>query len=89
MRKTRLIVKIATGALIILLIIGVVLQLTNENDATDTIYEIIAFSVGIIGMIMAVVAQIGSVREQRDFDKMERNIREILESNQTDLKISN
>jgi len=88
MKKIRLIVQIATIALIILLIVGIILQLTNENSPNDTAYEIIGFSVGIIGMIMAVVAITESEKQERDLDKMERNIRDILESEQTDLKLS-
>jgi len=87
-RKLRLFVRIATGVLIILLVAGVVLQITNEHNPSDTAFEIIGFSVGIIGMIMAVMAQIGGIQQERDFDRLERNIRQILENDEVDLRIS-
>jgi len=88
MKKIRLIVKISSGILVILLIAGIILQLTNENSPNDTAYEIIGFSVGIIGMIIALVAIVSSEKQERDFDKLERNVKDILEAEQADLKLS-
>jgi len=88
MKKIRIFVRIATGVLVVLLIIGVVLLITNDHNINDTIYEIIAFSVGVIGMIMAVVSEIGNSKMERENDSIQRNIREILETNQADLKMT-
>lgn len=88
MKKTRIFVWAAIVVLVVLLVVGIVLQITNEHDVNDTAYEIIGFSVGIIGMIMAVVSMIGNSQQDRDFDRMERNIRDILDANETDLAMS-
>ena len=89
MKKLRIVTQIITAVLVLLLIVGIILQIINDSSAGDTAYEIIGFSVGIIGMIMAVVAQVGSTKQEKDFDKMESNVREILKNNKTDLQISN
>ena len=89
MKKLRIVTWVVIFALILLLIVGVILQITNKSSVNDTAYEIIGFSVGIVGMIMAVLAEVGGAKQEKDFDKMEDNIRKILKNNQADLEISN
>ena len=88
MKKIKLIVRIVTVVLVVLLVVGVILQITNDHSFSDTAYEIIGFSVGIVGMILAVIAQLGSERQERDFEQLEDNVRQILETEQVDMKIS-
>ena len=68
----------------VLMIIGVVILILDENNAQTTVYEVIAFVVGIVGMLMAIVAQVDTIRQDRDLDRIERNIREIMETEKAD-----
>ena len=86
MKKARLFARIGTAVLVVLMIVGVIILITDESNAQTTTYELIAFVVGIVGMLMAIVSQVYTVKQDREFDRMERNIREILETEQADLK---
>ncbi|MCL2869434.1 hypothetical protein FWF48_01320 [Candidatus Saccharibacteria bacterium] len=78
MKKLRIVVRVITAALTVLAVIGVILLITDENSAGTTTYEIIAFSVGMAGMIMAVISQIDAARQERLIDRMAHNISEDL-----------
>jgi len=86
LKKARLFARIGTAVLVVLMIVGVIILITDESNAQTTTYELIAFVVGIVGMLMAIVSQVYTVKQDREFDRMERNIREILETEQADLK---
>ena len=63
--------RIATGILIVLFLVGAVLLVINHNrDPLDTSYELIAFALGAAGMILSVVAQLDSVQQERINKKM-------------------
>ena len=71
MKKLRLVIRIITGFLVVLTIVGIVLLVVNQKlDVLDTSYEVIAFSLGAAGMIMAVVAQIDSYQGEKQARKM-------------------
>ena len=78
MRKLRLTIRIITAALIILTIVGVILLIVNRKlDFLDTTYEAIAFTVGMSGMIMAVVSQIDSYNQEKVWRKMITELTEL------------
>ena len=78
MKKLRQTIRIVTIGLFLLTIVGVIILLANENlNWLDTSYEIIAFSLGAAGMIMAVVAQIDSYQNEKQFRKMLSKIEEL------------
>ncbi|GHU08176.1 hypothetical protein FACS189431_3950 [Alphaproteobacteria bacterium] len=79
MKKQRTIIRIVTLILSILSVIGIIILITNEDDAQTTIYEIIAFSVGMAGMIMAIIEQLGSAKQERQIDRMSREIHDLIE----------
>ena len=66
MRKLRITIRVITAALVLLTIVGVALLIINRKlDFLDTTYEAIAFTVGMGGMIMAVVSQIDSYQQEK------------------------
>ena len=81
-------IRIAMLLVIVLLIIGLVLLITNDHSVNDTIVEIIAFTIGVVGVTMAITSQVTNSKKDRDFVRMERNINKILEANRTDLDMS-
>lgn len=88
MRKLRLIIYIATGGLFALTIVGIILLIVNQNlNLLDTSYEIIAFSVGMSGMIMAVLSEIDSHQSEKRFGKMMNRIEELNREHDADEKV--
>lgn len=85
MKKTRFIVRVATFVLSTLLVIGVLLLIFNEHSTQDTIYEIIVFGAGIGGMIMAVLEQIGSNKQEGQISQMANEIRELMKEEASNL----
>lgn len=74
MKRLRLIIRITSGILIALALIGITLLIVNDNPAVDTTYEIIAFSIGIAGMLMAVFSELDSARQEREVDRLLRQV---------------
>jgi uncharacterized membrane protein len=71
MKKIRWTVRIITALLVLLSIVGIIILITNEKlDVLDTSYEIIAFSLGVIGMIMAVVAHVDFYLQERSMNRV-------------------
>lgn len=88
MKRLRLIVRISTIALLILTLLGLVVLVFNQNlSPLDTAYEIIAFSVGMSGMIMAVVSQMDSVQQEKASKKMIRALTRLNREADADDKI--
>jgi predicted tellurium resistance membrane protein TerC len=79
MKKKRLTIRIVTLGLSILSVIGIALLILNDDDARYTTYEIIAFSVGMAGMIMAVLEHLNSGKQERQIDRMSREIHDLIE----------
>ena len=78
MQKLRLTIRVITAGLVILTIVGVVLLVVNRKlDFLDTTYEAIAFTVGMGGMIMAVVSQIDSYQQEKINQKTIRELTEL------------
>ena len=87
MKKVRLIVAIATGLLFVLMIIGIVILIVNERlDFLDTSYEIIAFTIGMAGMLMSVVSQVDSYRQEQLIDKMKKDLDELTHESDQQLR---
>jgi low affinity Fe/Cu permease len=71
MKKLRLIIRVVTGFLVALTVAGIVILIVNDRlNLLDTSYEIIAFSLGASGMIMAVVVQVDSYQQEKAMKKM-------------------
>ena len=87
MKKLRVVVRVSTAILMILAIVGVILLVTDENSAHTTSYEIIAFIVGIAGMIMAVVSQIDSAQQEKLVNRIAQNISEDLKVDEQTLEL--
>jgi len=85
-KKTHLMARIATAVLIIMMVAGIVILIMDENNAQTTTYEIIAFIVGAAGMIMAIIAQVYAVRQDRENDRMIRDIHALVEAESKDAK---
>lgn len=80
MKKTRIIVWVVAGILIVLMIVGIVFLILDENtNFQGTTYEVIAFVVGMAGMLMAVFSEIDATRQERKNNQMSREIRELVE----------
>lgn len=68
------------GILIVLMIVGIVFLILDENtNFQGTTYEVIAFVVGMAGMLMAVFSEIDATRQERKNNQMSREIRELVE----------
>jgi len=88
MKKLRITIGIITGILLVLTIAGIMLLIFNENlSVLDTSYEIIGFSLGAAGMIMAVTSQIGSYQDDKRFTRMMAKIDELNREHDTDEKV--
>ena len=87
MKKLRLIIRIATGALVLFAIVGITLLVINDHNAIDTSYEIIAFSLGAAGMIMAVISQIDSYQSDKQAQKVLKEIEQLNREHDTDEKV--
>lgn len=78
MKKLRVVMRIITGFLVVLTVVGIIILLVNQDiDPLSTTYEIIAFSVGMAGMIMAVVTEIDSYSQEKTFQKMIDELHEL------------
>jgi len=88
MKKLRITIGIITGILLVLTIAGIMLLIFNENlSILDTSYEIIGFSLGAAGMIMAVTSQIGSYQDDKRFTRMMAKIDELNREYDADEKV--
>ena len=87
MKKLRLIVRIITGALLLLTLAGIILLFFTERNVIDTTYEIIAFSLGAAGMIMAVVSQIDSYQNEKQSRKVLEEIESLNREHDQDEKV--
>ena len=67
-----------TGLLIVVTVAGITLVVINENiDALDTTFQIIAFSLGSVGLIMSVFSQIDGYAAEKDLAKALEEMRQI------------
>jgi hypothetical protein len=90
MKRLRMVIRIITGVLILMSIAGIVILVANQKlDVLDTTYEIIAFSLGAAGMIMAVVSQIDSYQQEKSNRKMLGDIKALNRSADQDEKVDN
>lgn len=71
MKKLRIVIRIITALLLVLSVVGIVLLIINsDRNWLDTSYEIIAFSLGSAGMIMAVISQIDTYQQEKTTKNM-------------------
>lgn len=87
MKKLRIIIRIATSALVLFTIVGITLLVINDHNAIDTSYEIIAFSLGAAGMIMAVISQIDSYQSDKQAQKVLKEIEQLNREHDADEKV--
>jgi hypothetical protein len=88
MKKLRLTIRIITAGLIILTIVGIVILVLNEKlNLLDTSYEIIAFTIGAAGMIMAVTSQIDSYQDEKRFKRMMTEIEQLNREHDADDRV--
>jgi len=75
MRRIRLTVIIASITLLALMVTGLtILIINNRLDLLDTIYEIIAFCIGIAGMLLSVISQIDAYRQERIISQLKNEL---------------
>ena len=87
MKKLRIIIRIVTGILLVLTIVGILLLIFTDRNAVDTTYEIIAFSIGAAGMIMAVLTQIDSYQNEKQSKKVLEEIDILNREHDEDTKV--
>jgi len=88
MKRVRLMVIIFTVVLLLLMIAGIVILIVNDRlDALDTSYEIIAFTIGMAGMLMSVISQIDGYRQEHELTKMKEEIAEMYRESDQQLKM--
>ncbi|MCL1839937.1 hypothetical protein FWF89_03005 [Candidatus Saccharibacteria bacterium] len=90
MKRIRLIVAIATVILLVLMVVGIVLLIINQRlDFLDTSYEIIAFCIGIAGMLFSIISQIDAYRQDRIISQMKNNITKLAKESDTQIRADN
>lgn len=87
MKKLRIIIRISTIILLAVTITGIVLLIISENDAVDTTYEIIAFSLGAAGMIISILAQVDSYQQEKINKQMVADLTELNREADADDKV--
>jgi len=87
MKKLRLVIRIVTGILLVLTIVGILLLIFTDRNAVDTTYEIIAFSIGAAGMVMAALAQIDSYQNEKQSKKVLEEIALLNREHDEDTKV--
>jgi intracellular septation protein A len=78
MKKMRLIIRLATGALVLITVISIMLIVFNDRDITDTTYEIISFVMTLTAVSIAIFSQIDAYREQKRFEKINKELLELM-----------
>ncbi|MDR2336592.1 MAG: hypothetical protein LBE03_00605 [Candidatus Nomurabacteria bacterium] len=78
MKKMRLIVRIATLALIVLTVVAIVLLIVNARNAAETTYEIISFCMALTAVSIAIFSQVDAYREQKRFEKINKELLELM-----------
>ena len=90
MKKIRLTITIATIVLLVLMVAGVTLLIVNQHlSFLDTLYEAIAFSIGIAGMLMSVVSQIDAYRQEHIIAQLKKELNEINRESDEQLRNEN
>jgi len=85
--SARLVLRIAIVALVLLAVAGIVLLIVDESTSTTmTIYGIIAFSVSLVSVALAVVSQIDVARSDRLIDKLTREMAEMEKDNRSEIR---
>lgn len=88
MKRTRVVVRIIIAVLVILMVVGIILLIMDEStNIKGTTYEIIAFVVGMSGMLMAIFSEIDANKQERQNDQMAREIRQLAEEEVKDTKL--
>ena len=80
--------RVITAILFALMITGIIMLIVNERlNWLDTSYEIIAFTLGSFGMILAVVEQINSYQNEKRFHRMFSEIKSLNREHDDDEKV--
>jgi hypothetical protein len=78
LKRLRLMVRITTAVLTIASIATIAILIINQRlNALDTIYEIVAFSSGAVGLILAVTSQIDTYVTERGLRRALDRINEL------------
>jgi hypothetical protein len=78
MKKMRLIIRLATGVLVVLTVASVILLLLNKQDAIETTYELISFCLALTAVTIAIFSQIDAYREQKRFERINKELLELM-----------
>ncbi|MCL2085940.1 hypothetical protein FWH09_03345 [Candidatus Saccharibacteria bacterium] len=77
-KRIRIVTRIITGLLVVVTIIGIILVVINENiDPLDSTFQIIAFSLGTIGLVMAVFGQIDTYTTEKQLRETLSDMRDL------------
>ena len=87
-KVTKIIIRIAIAVLMVLMVVGIVFVILDENtNIGGSIYEIIAFVIGIVGMLMAIFSEVDADKQEKKNNEMAREIRELVEAEVNDTKL--
>lgn len=90
MKRIRLIITISTIFLLVLMVVGVIILIANQTlSFLDTMYEVIAFCIGIAGMLLSVVSQIDAYRQERIISQLKKELAEINKESDEQLRADN
>ncbi|MDR2064085.1 MAG: hypothetical protein LBQ02_04900 [Candidatus Nomurabacteria bacterium] len=78
MKKLRLIIRIATIALVALTLTSILILIINKKDPLETTYEIISFCMALTAVSIAIFSQVDAYREQKRFEKINKELLELL-----------
>jgi uncharacterized membrane protein (DUF106 family) len=87
MKRLRLIITISTVILLILMVVGVTILIVNQHlSFLDTLYEVIAFCIGIAGILLSIVSQIDAYRQERIVSHLKKELAEINQESDEQLR---
>ncbi len=85
MRKIpRIILVISTVVLALAIIVGIIIQLLTPNGAVATTYEILTLIVSGSSVLLAIISQVTSYRERREFTRIIRDLHELDDASDAD-----
>ena len=87
MKNTRIIIFAITIILGLAILVGIIIQLHSPKPILDVAYELIAFLVSAAAVFIALISQISSYRERREYSKIIRELNEIIAETESDKAI--
>jgi len=87
MKKIRFVILIITIILVIAILAGIAIQIFSPRSMPDPTYEIIAFLITGASVIIALLSQISSYRERREYSRIIHELNEVIADTEAEMAI--